>query len=390
MGTQMPIDLAADMILSDPLFLSDRIERMIERGKLQGDVAEVPATLLLIPNPQESPPGPEWEELLLRRARRFTSRRFSISLRVRIWDRQYLTRLITQHSQIGYKYFSDEVRAVSRYRKTPEEMYQEIAQLNDRLQTTIATLEQERSMRVRAERDAVWKDLSFTAAHKLGNPIFAVETYLGPLSRRIKDNDSSALDILDRIAGSVEEAKSIIQQFKSLTKAQEITLAPTDLREIVESACHVAHLGGVEVHIALPESMPRIMGDAARLSECFSELVANSHHWFDKKTRVLTVSAEIIPSGSKVSEALTSGRYICVHFRDNGSGIPVENKERIFDAFFTTYHHGTGLGLSVVRRIIEGHTGVVREIGIPGEGAAFELYLPIVEDKPLTTRRGKD
>ena len=55
--------------------------------------------------------------------------------------------------------------------------------------------------------------------------------------------------------------------------------------------------------------------------------------------------------------------------------------EQIFAPFFTTYPHGTGLGLSLVQRVIEGHDGVIREIGKPNEGAVFEIFLPQADSK---------
>ncbi len=75
--------------------------------------------------------------------------------------------------------------------------------------------------------------------------------------------------------------------------------------------------------------------------------------------------------------------YALIHFRDNGSGVPFENKGRIFEAFFSTYAHGTGLGLALVRRIVEGHAGRITESGVPGEGADFEIYLPVAESKAI-------
>jgi signal transduction histidine kinase len=73
-----------------------------------------------------------------------------------------------------------------------------------------------------------------------------------------------------------------------------------------------------------------------------------------------------------------------IHVRDNGAGVPLENKTRIFDAFFSTYTHGTGLGLALVRRIVEGHGGAVFERGISGEGADFEIYLPLAGQKQMS------
>lgn len=385
MGTQTPPTTILDRVQNDPYFFRELGARVGTREFAMGDTPESPVTILLINYPHQPSLFPEDEANFARRARK--ALRTNMPIRVRVWDTQYLTHIISQYPQIGYKYFSEEARSVSRYRKTPEEMYNEISSLNARLRATISSLEQERSMRIRAERDAVWKDLSFTAAHKLGNPVFALETYLGPLARRIPSEFGDAHDVLNRMSNSVEEAKAIIQQFKSLTRAQEVSLAPVDIGPIIGSACDVADSDGVEVHVDVPEHLPLVIGDGARLVECFNELVANAYHWFDKEPKRLTISARTAMTRAEVPEQLPVRPYVVVRFSDNGVGIPAESKERIFDAFYTTYHHGTGLGLSLVRRILEGHDGLIREVGSLGEGAAFEIFLPSVQDSHSTTKR---
>jgi len=75
-----------------------------------------------------------------------------------------------------------------------------------------------------------------------------------------------------------------------------------------------------------------------------------------------------------------------IRYKDNGAGVSVENKGKIFEAFFSTYPHGTGLGLALVRRILEGHAGRIMERGVPGEGADFEIYLPIAEPTPTLAK----
>src|SRR5207247_1626419 len=124
-----------------------------------------------------------------------------------------------------------------------------------------------------------------------------------------------------------------------------------------------------------------------RLSEVFDELAANALKWFDKPEK--RVSIEVIaPNKGPLPVNVDSSReYILIHFRDNGAGVSVENKSRIFDAFFTTHDHGTGLGLALVRRVIEGHGGVILESGVPAEGADFEIYLPIPEPSPSASKQ---
>jgi nitrogen fixation/metabolism regulation signal transduction histidine kinase len=118
------------------------------------------------------------------------------------------------------KYFSDDGRAQSEFRKSYEQLYVENASLLEKNQATINAFREEKDKRIRAERDAVWKDVAFTAAHKLGNPIFALETNLQGLKRNIPTDPKEALDVAGDMGLSIEKAKAIIDQFKSLTKSR--------------------------------------------------------------------------------------------------------------------------------------------------------------------------
>jgi len=119
-----------------------------------------------------------------------------------------------------------------------------------------------------------------------------------------------------------------------------------------------------------------VIGDPDRLAECFDELTSNATHWLDKPEKKIDIQV-VQPAPTPVPQSVDSSKpYVLIRFRDNGTGVPLENKSKIFDAFFMTREHGTGLGLAVVRRIIEGHAGAIFETGRPGEGADFEIYLP--------------
>src|SRR5260370_2169679 len=184
---------------------------------------DTPLTLLFIPFRFDEA-GAVIEREVRRRLERGRREWPSLKFRTRIWNSDHLVNLIQQYPQLAQKYFSDEAgRSQSKYRKTPEELYSENVLLNERQQSLIAALEEEKDKRTRAERDAVWKDLSFTAAHKLGNPVFALETDFQALKKRIASASSSdAAQVAEEMSTSLEKAKAIIEQFKSLTKAQEI------------------------------------------------------------------------------------------------------------------------------------------------------------------------
>jgi len=378
MGMRVPIEMILKIASKDPdyflhrLFLySERLEEAIKKS------LEASVTILLVVFRK----GSDSEELRMLRERferrSLKQKSFGISIRLRIWDQHYLTSLVQRYPHIGYKYFSEEGRIRSKTRKSYEELYIERSNLLAQQTKLISTLEEEKNRRVRAERDSVWKDISFSAAHKIGNPIFAIETDLDPLTKRIRENrKQESEEVVANIRSSVEKAKAFVEQFKSLAKAQEITKTSCLLKPILEDACKAISNQEIKCSIKCPDNVV-VQGDPERLSECFDELVMNATHWFDKSDKKIEVVVES-PAPEPLPDFLDSSQsYALIHVKDNGCGIPVSDKGRIFDAFFTTYDHGTGLGLALVRRVIDGHGGGIIESGEPKKGADFEIYLPL-------------
>lgn len=308
--------------------------------------------------------------------RQLVSRKNNFAMRVRFWDRGYMTSLIQQHQHIGYKYFSDEGRIRSKSRKSFEELYRENNNLMADQRKLISDLKTEKDARVRAERDAVWKDISFSAAHRIGNPIFAIETAIDPLRKRVLESRADeAIEVIGIISSATVKAKAFIDQFKSLTRAQKIDKVVSLVKPIILESIATAASMGVKTKIECPSDLT-ISCDPERIAECFDELAANAMHWMRIEPKLIDVIVMTVER-KKNPEMLDSNQdYIKINFRDNGPGILVENKNSIFEAFFTNYEHGTGLGLALVRRVVEGHGGAIIEVGEPGKGADFEIYLP--------------
>lgn len=293
-----------------------------------------------------------------------------------MWDQAHLVGLVQQNPQIAIKYFGEEQQGRSTSRESYEQLYRDNSALSASYAETIANLKEERDLRVKAERDAVWKDVAFTAAHKLGNPVFALETNLQGLKRKIPEKPEEALEIANEMDASIEKSKSIIEQFKSLTKAQSISQRPIDLLPIIETAARVAQAHDVKVEIITDPRVRLASADPTRIAECFDELFANALHWLRDPEKHISVKLDLAEKKELPSSLDDTARYIRIRFQDNGDGVPPGKKDEIFAPFYTTYPHGTGLGLALIQRVVEGHGGTIREVGTANEGAVFEIFLP--------------
>ena len=385
-GNRSPARRLLEILINDPEYFLIRLQRNLESPDLftkERIRFDEPITVLFILKE-----GDEQNELFERRIEqtelRIRHRKQPVNLRIRTWDSNYLTNLIQNYPQIAFKYFSEQSRIKSKYRKTPEELYEENVTLSDELLRSKSLLEEEKKKRFIAERETAWKDVAFKAAHKLGNPIDATDTFLQVLKMKLDKKDFNEVnDIIKEMDITIEEAKSVVEQFKSLTKIDEIRQKPCDIISLIKHSCKTAEEQGVEVKIHLGNKIPDAMIDPGRITECFNELVANSLHWFDKKKKIISVTIEKLKK-NEISEPLDSKEsYLKIKFEDNGCGIVLENKEKVFSPFFTTYQHGSGIGLSIVKKIIDLHGGLISEVGKPGEGASFIIILPTAKQNKL-------
>ena len=378
MGIQGPPEM---FLFDEPEFFIERLFRYSDSGPdgLENMYDQLVTVLVMFPDKDSR--SDHIQMLQERMSHRHKRKMRGWNLRLRIWDQEYLTSLVQKFPSIGFKYFSEEGRIRSQTRKSYEDLYSETQLLNERLTLTNRKLEEEKNRRVRAERDAIWKDISFAAAHKIGNPIYAIENNLDPLKLRVMEiRTAEAVEVVDEIRDSVEKAKAIVEQFKSLAKAQNIKPARTRLKPLLEDACRDANRQGAKCNITCDKEI-EVEADPDRLTECFEELVANAMHWCTENEKRIEISVTQ-PAPAPIPEFLDSAKkYLLIRFKDNGPGVLQESKSRIFDAFYTEREHGTGLGLALVRRIIDGHHGGIIEIGLPGKGANFEVFLPVEFDK---------
>jgi signal transduction histidine kinase len=198
-------------------------------------------------------------------------------------------------------------------------------------------------------------------------PFVAVAAGFGETRRPVSRGDAGVLQHVEVIEKEIRRLDEVVQGFLKFTRPEDLRLQPvlvtTLFREILPVVEPEAQKHNVRVVVDCPGT-PSVNGDAAMLRQAFLNLAINA--------------CQAMPGGGTLR--LTCGRaaggrvQICVE--DTGLGIRPEHLGRIFDLYFTTKDHGTGIGLSMVYRIIQMHDGEVEVQSTPGRGTTFTVMLP--------------
>ncbi|HEY1306895.1 MAG TPA: ATP-binding protein [Vicinamibacterales bacterium] len=179
-----------------------------------------------------------------------------------------------------------------------------------------------------------------------------------------------ALDHVSVIEGEIRRLDEVVQGFLKFTRPEDLRLQPVKLNALFDEILPVieteAAKHAVRVTLDSPVTVPAVNGDAAMLRQVFLNLAINACQAMSKSNggtlRIVTAAA-------------SRGR-VEIRVEDTGVGIPPEHLSRIFDLYFTTKERGTGIGLSMVYRIIQMHDGEIEVQSTPGRGTTFRVLLP--------------
>lgn len=238
---------------------------------------------------------------------------------------------------------------------------------------------------VRSERMIAWGELSAKSSHMIGNRVFALKGDVNELGHLLSEAppDLKELGAIQRsLEINLTRIEEILQDFRDFVSATQLSRSPTDLNALVRETVTEVFPKRTEVNLAASygEGIPVLDLDAKKLSRAVSELVENSLNWMS--TGSLTVSTDAI--GREMYSATTGSRhkrFARIAVQDSGPGVADERKGTIFQPFFSGRVKGMGLGLSIVKGIVDAHGGEVLEDGTEGDGARFVILLPI-PDRP--------
>ena len=250
-------------------------------------------------------------------------------------------------------------------------LQREIAE-RERVQETLAVAEQtlEQSSKL-----AALGEMSAAVSHELNQPLAAMKTYLAGARLLLNRNrPDEALSAFGRIDGLIERMSAITRQLKSYARKGAAELSPVDMGLALASSLSMMEpqlrQRQVEITRIIPDEPVLVMGDRMRIEQVLVNLLRNA------------LDATKLERNPQVDIILAAGDTATLTVRDNGPGI--EDKDQLFEPFYTTKQagDGVGLGLAISSGIVNDLGGRLTARNGQAGGAVFEMQLPILTDEP--------
>jgi two-component system, NtrC family, sensor histidine kinase HydH len=243
------------------------------------------------------------------------------------------------------------------------------ARLYEDLKRSYAELARAHAQLVHTERLAALGELSAVVAHEVRNPLGAIFNAVASL-KRLVGPQSPTLPLLDIVGEESERLNHIVNDLLEFARPAQPQLKPQALAPVLQEAVAAALSeaeGPLQVEWSVPEPLSPVPMDERLLRQAFLNLAQNAVQAMPRGG-VLRVQVHPQPG---------THESLAVELTDSGPGIPPELRSRIFEPFFTTRAQGTGLGLALVKRIVESHAGSVEVVSAPEGGGRFRVVLPV-------------
>jgi signal transduction histidine kinase len=241
------------------------------------------------------------------------------------------------------------------------------AELEARIAERTRQLQEAQAHVLHQEKMAAFGLLAAGIAHEVGNPLTSISSMVQILQRR--EADPYTLNKLALVSGQLQRIRTTLRELVEFSRPASTERCRVGLGDILEEALNIAkyykRTRGRIASPALPPDLPTLYGVRDQLVQVFLNLILNAID-----------ATHPAPSGRVELGVSRRQGGIEVTVRDDGCGIPPQHARRLFQPYFTTKKHGTGLGLFVTRRLVTDHGGAIDFESTPGEGTTFRVFLP--------------
>ena len=228
---------------------------------------------------------------------------------------------------------------------------------------------------IAAQRSAAWGEVARRLAHEIKNPLtpiqLSAERLQFKLASKLANGDA---DMLARgtqtIINQVQAMKRMVDDFRDYARLPAPELAALDLNALIHEVLGLYESSSARIDTRLVEPLPAVLGDPTQLRQVIHNLLRNAEDALEGR------------EGACIRiETQVSGRQAQLSIGDNGPGFPVELLPRIFEPYVTTKARGTGLGLPIVKKIVEEHAGHIEISNAPEGGARITILLPLIKEE---------
>lgn len=238
---------------------------------------------------------------------------------------------------------------------------------------------------VQAAKMTALGELAAGIGHEVNNPIAMVSNAVELLADHPAAADPDVRQGLADVREAAERIRKIVHNLSSFSAPQRVDLGPVELAPLIQRTIELAKISfragdDISLRVDLPADLPPVLAQDSGLQQVFLNLLNNARYAVTRPERrsderpAIAVSARVLDGSAPP--------MVRVEVRDNGIGIAPEALPRVFEPFFTTKPRpeGTGLGLWVSHRIVEGCGGRIRVEPAPGGGTVFAVELPVALD----------
>lgn len=229
---------------------------------------------------------------------------------------------------------------------------------------------------VNAQRAAAWSEVARRIAHEIKNPLTPIRLAAERISKKYGDqiNEQAFKDSIQMIVTQVEDMKNLVNEFSQFARMPELKLIQAQLNDVLKGMfdTYSQNHGKIKFNLELDPALPEFKFDPAQLKRVFVNLIDNAVHATEDETAQIAH-----PEVTIKTEYQTQHKIARIYIIDNGPGIPARDRVRVFEPYFSTKEKGTGLGLPIVKSIIEDHGGVIRALGNEPQGTKIYIELPL-------------
>lgn len=250
------------------------------------------------------------------------------------------------------------------------------------------------------DRLAALGQMAANLAHEIRNPLASIEVSCSLLKRKLASEDAASRDLLDKVAAEVRRLNRTITSSLEFVRPVSSQLAPAALLPILEEALATAQgrrgKAGIVVVRRFDEAPSPFLMDRGQIRQVFENLLLNAMEAVGESgTITLSVETQEAPKAPTTPWRPPGAddadpwqgfeRYAVVRVADSGPGVAEAHLDKLFYPFFTTKKQGSGVGLSVAKKIVDSHRGLIDVRSLPGQGTTFTVRLPMARAREKGT-----